>query len=187
MVEFALLATVLVALVIAVVWKLRPREVEGESHGVGTIRPPGRLPADSELESAPSLLEMAKREHSSDFRASLAGLVSPDRWQDSRSSSLDALRRIVEAWGDPAGEPYESTPREAEPFAPAAGHGAASELEGHVAGRVGVDSTVSGDFVSSVARAVGLPLVEVRIRNRSEVTVLMRRAGNGTKPTAVVR
>jgi hypothetical protein len=183
MVEFALLATVLVALVIAVVWKLRPREVKSESPGVGAIRPPGTLPADSELESAPSLLEMAKREHSSEFRASLAGLVSPDRWQDSRSSSLDELRRIVEAWGDPAGKPYEATPREAEPCAPAA----ASEFEGNVAGRIGTDSTVSGDFVSSVARAVGLPLVEVRIRNRSEVTVLMRRAGNGSKPTAVVR
>ncbi len=174
MVEFALLATVLVAIVIAVVWKLRPRESQGYADGVGVNPPPETAPVATRPESSPSLLEMAKRERNGDFRASLAGLVSPERWRGSGSPSLDELRRIVETWAESNAEPKEST-------------AGASGWSADTPRRVELGSDPSEDLVSSVAGAVGVPLVEVRIRSRSEVTVLMRRDRHGTATTAVVR
>ncbi len=174
MVEFALLATVLVAVVIAVVWKVRPRDAGDDAESVSVNPPPGMVAVTSKLESPLSILEMAKRERNGDFRASLAGLVSPERWQSSRSSSLDELRRIVETWADSTPEVGEATANSPD-----------RSTDFYEQAEVGPDP--SGDLVSSVARAVGVPLVEVRIRNRSEVIILMRQDRTGIAPTAVIR
>ena len=170
MIEFALVAAVLVAVVVFAVWKLRPREVDG----VDVTPAPGIIPIEPTLGPPQTLLEMAKRERSDDFRASLAGLVSPERWQDCRSSSLDELRRIVATWADPA--PVE---RKASPGGP--GDGTSGPYGAHGA------SDPSCDLASRVSQIIGFPLVEVRLRSRSEVSVLVRRGRSGSEQTAVVR
>ncbi len=147
MIEFALLACVLVALVIGAVWKLRPRDIDGVEGGSAIE------PLDALADRPPNLLSVARSENGPEFRESLAALVMRDSWAGARARDLEELRRIVTSWSSQAPSPASAT-EEAEK-APSA-----NPLDA---------------FVSKVNAAAGAGVVEIRIRRGSEVSVLLPR------------
>ncbi len=155
MIEFALLACVLVALVIVAVWKLRPRDIDEVERGSATE------PLTASADRPPNLLSIARSENSPEFRESLAALVMRDRWAGARARDLEELRRIVTSWSSQAPSP-----------------GSATEEARKVPGPNPVDA-----FVSKVNAAAGAGVVEIRIRRGSDVSVLLpRQAVSAQRP-----
>ncbi len=147
MIEFALLACVLVALVIVAVWKLRPRDIDEVGGG------PTSEPLGASADRPPNLLSIARSENSPEFRESLAALVMRDRWAGARARDLEELRQIVASWSLQASSPASAT----EEVHKAPG---ANPVE---------------MFVSKVNAAAGAGVVEIRIRRGSDVSVLLPR------------
>lgn len=153
MTEFALLATVLVALVIAAVWRLRPRDTDDIE--AGSAPAPLAVPG----ERPPSLLNIARSESNPEFRESLAALVMRDRWAGAKARDLDELRRIVTGWSSQAAAP-----------APP------SDEDHKMHGQNPIEA-----FVSKVNAAAGAGVVEIRIRRGHDVNVLLPRHSLGAQ------
>lgn len=152
-IEFALLAVVLVAIVVVAVWRLRPRDMEVlDSESAQT-------PLSEAIERPPNLLDIARSELNPEFRESLAALVMRDRWRGAESPDLDELRRIVTEWTG------QSTPE------------GPTAKDGHTEPAANPMET----FVSKVSVAAGPGLVEIRLRRGSDIDVLLRRPPQGAR------